>query len=50
MYRGKCGHRSKKEVGSAGETCAPRGTRVYKVVFRVYLKTGNMTNGEGFSA
>ena len=32
MYRGKCGPRSKKEAGSAGETCAPRRTRVRLVV------------------
>ena len=32
MYRGKCGYRSKKETGSAGETCAPRRTRLHMVV------------------
>ena len=32
MYRGKCGYRSQKETGSAGEKRAPRRTRVRLVV------------------
>ena len=38
MYRGKCGHRSKKEAGSAGESVLPAEPACIKWFLRISQK------------